>query len=115
MKKSPHKYKHMRKKAVRKAQSEEPIQKEISSPLFEFMKVWLSSPKSVKRNRGRARTTHRSKHTSPEEVTFQTEPEHIHFEGVKWIKNTQKKIVDATVRLSKKLMHQQGVSRKKKH
>lgn len=113
MKDSPHRRKHMRAKAVRKAQTEEPIDHDAKLPKEEQIKRVLAPKKSVARNRGRSAATHRSKRTSPKEVDFETEPEHIHFEGIKWIQATQKQILDHTIRLSKKLVQYGNRARRK--
>lgn len=113
MKDSPHHRKHTKSKAIKKAMKEEPVDHDVKRPKASQVKRATASKKSVARNRGRAKTTARSKRTSPKEVTFQTEPEHIHMEGLKWLENKQKQILDYTVRFSKKMV-QYGTRASKK-
>ncbi|MCH9614174.1 MAG: hypothetical protein SP1CHLAM54_11900 [Chlamydiia bacterium] len=113
MKDSPHRRKHVKAKAVRKAQSEAKVDRDVKAPKKAQVKRASTSKKTVARNRGRAPTSHRSKRTSTKEVTFETEPEHIHFEGLKWIQSTQKQILDHTIRFSKKLVQYGNRARRK--
>lgn len=113
MKDSPHRRKHEKAKAVKKAMKDEPVDRDAKRPTAAQVKRATASKKTAAVNRGKAKPASRSKRTSPKEVTFPTEPEHIHMEGLKWIENKQKQILDYTVRFSKKMV-QYGTRASKK-
>ena len=111
MKQSPTRLKKATRKAVRKAQSEEPIRRDAKRPTAAQKKRTLSTRAQVKKKVGRATSTSKSKRTSPKEVRHQTEPESIHIEGLKWLANTGKKIKNFSRMLVNKL--QKSSSKKK--
>jgi len=102
MKKSPHRMKHEQKKAIREAQKQdyETEEKKMSE---EEKKKHLTSSKTNKSARGKAGSKKQSHMTSPDDVTWETEPESIHREGKNWIETVQKQTLDAAGRLQKKL------------
>ncbi|MBI3211372.1 MAG: hypothetical protein HYZ47_01635 [Simkania negevensis] len=103
MNNSPHHLKHQQRKAIRKAQKEETYQTDPSHISEKQKKTYLSKPEKVKQQEGKAASQHRHHMTSPEEVTWKTEPQHIHLEGKHWIKTIRKKVVNAAARFQKKL------------
>lgn len=112
MKNSPHRMKHEQKKAIRQAQKEEyefdeKVMKEGAK------KKAVTSKKTNKIVRGKAASKKKSHMTSPDEVTWKTEPESIHQEGVHWIKTIQKQTIDTAGRLRKKLQKLNFLKRKK--
>lgn len=113
MKQSPHAIKHKRKKTVRKAQTQEEMlhdEKKIPKEQLEDYKKrkFITSNDKLEEKKSHLKG-HKSKRTSPKEVTFETEPEHIHQEGEYWIKRTQRQIVENTSRFTKRLL--QGAHR----
>lgn len=94
--------KHEQKKAIRKAQKQE-YETDKKEILEKDKKKAVTSKKTNKATRGKAKSKKKSHMTSPEEVTWETEPESIHAEGERWIKTIQKQTLDATARLQKKL------------
>jgi hypothetical protein len=102
MKNSPHRMKHEQKKAIREAQKQEydTEEKKISE---EEKKKYLTSSKTNKSARGKAGSKKKSHMTSPDDVTWETEPESIHREGKHWMETVQKQTLDAAGRLQKKL------------
>ena len=113
MSSSPHHHHHSREKTIRKAQSEEPILKDVKSIKDKLLQGNLTSERVAKQNRGKVASRHVSKRTSPSTVTVETEPQHVHKEGLYWIKTIQKTIKTHTARLSKKLMGHVKSYRKK--
>lgn len=102
MKNSPHRMKHEQKKAIRQAQKQE-YETEEKEMLEKDKKKAVTSSKTNKTARGKAQSKKKSHMTSPDEVTWETEPESIHIEGERWIKTIQKQTLDAAGRLNKKL------------
>ncbi len=102
MKNSPHRRKHEMKKAIRQAQKMEyeTEPKEVSE---KTKKTYLSSPEKVKISKARASSKHKHHMTSPDEVTWETEPEHIHQEGKSWARKVQKRTLEHAQRVQKKL------------
>jgi len=108
MKRSPHSIKHGRKKAVRRAQSKEPVlqeEKKVTPKQRKDLekKKFLTTEKKLREKKSHLKG-HKSKRTSPKEVTFETEPEHIHKEGEYWIRRTQRQVLDKVARLTKRLL-----------
>jgi hypothetical protein len=102
MKNSPHRMKHEQKKAIREAQKQE-YETEEKKMSEEEKKKHLTSSKTNKSARGKANSKKKSHMTSPDDVTWETEPESIHREGKNWIETVQKQTLDAAGRLQKKL------------
>lgn len=113
MSSSPHHFHHLKEKNVRKAQSEEVVLKDIKAPNSHTVKENITSPKVAIQNRGRVGSRRTSKRTAPETVTVDTEPQHIHKEGLHWIRTLRKQITNQTRKLSKKLMSHVKRYRKK--
>jgi len=114
MKNSPHRMKHQQRKAIRSAQREETYHtdpKEISSEGAKKKNV--TSAKKAKIAKGKAESKHKHHMTSPDDVTWETEPESIHQEGKKWIKTIQKQTLETASRLQKKLRKFNFLKRKK--
>jgi len=103
MKKSPHRMKHEQRKAIREAQKEEP-QTEETEMKDKTQKNFVTSPKTNKRAKGKAASKRKSHQTSPDDVTWETEPESIHQEGAHWIKTIQKQTLVAAKRLRNKFL-----------
>ena len=103
MKRSPHRLKHEQKKAIRQAQREAVDKKEPGELNKKQKKTYLSSPRKVKISKAKVTSKHKHHMTSPNEVTFQTEPENIHQEGEYWIRKVQRKTLNATNHFQKKL------------
>lgn len=104
--------KHEQKKAIRKAQKEEyetdeKVMKEGAK------KKAITSKKTNKIAKGKTGSKKKSHKTSPEDVTWETEPESIHKEGSHWIQTIQKQTSDATGRLRKKLQKFNFLKKKK--
>lgn len=102
MKNSPHRMKHEQKKAIREAQKQE-YETEEKNMSEEEKKKYLTSSKTNKSARGKAGSKKKSHMTSPDDVTWETEPVSIHREGKSWMKTVQKQTLDAARRLQKKL------------
>ena len=102
MKGSPHKIKHTRKKAIRSAQKKtaETDSKQLKS---KDIKKSTITAKRAKINRGKADPKHRHHKTSPKEVTWETEPESIHKKGARWLVGIQKKTLETSFLLKKRL------------
>ncbi len=113
MKKSPHRFKHEQKKAIRKAQQEATDQKTTGQLSEKQKKTYLSSPRKVKISKAKIASKHKHHMTSPNEVTFQTEPESIHQEGEYWIRKVQKKTLTTANQLQKKLQKLNFLKKKK--
>ncbi|MCB1106907.1 MAG: hypothetical protein KDK76_02295 [Chlamydiia bacterium] len=94
--------KHQQKKAIRSAQKKE-YETEEKEMTEEEKKKYVTSPKTNKIAKGKAKSTKKSHKTSPQDVTWETEPESIHQEGARWIKTIQKQTLNAAGRLQKKL------------
>ncbi|QVL57365.1 MAG: hypothetical protein KFB93_08295 [Simkaniaceae bacterium] len=112
MKKSPHRMKHEQKKAIRQAQKEEykTDEKVIKE---EAKKKAVTSKRTNKIAKAKASSKKKSHKTSPDEVTWETEPESIHKEGAHWIKTIQKQTTDKAGRLRKKLQKLNFLKKKK--
>lgn len=102
MRNSPHRMKHEQKKAIRSAQKKE-YEIEESALKEEEVKKHVTSKKTNKSARGKAASKKKSKKASPQDVTWETEPDNIHKEGEHWMKTIQKQTLDAGRRLQKKL------------
>jgi len=111
MKKSPHRMKHETRKAVRQAQKEE---YEVDDKEIKQKKTYLASPKKLKKSKGKASSKHKHHMTSPDEVTFETEPESIHQEGYRWMQTIQKQTLNAAVRIQKKFQKKYPFLKRKK-
>ena len=101
MKNSPHRRKHEQRKAVRQAQKET-YETDEKRPSEKQKKTYLSSPENVKKSKARASSKHKHHMTSPDDVTFETEPESIHKEGEHWIKTVQKQTIEHANRFQQK-------------
>lgn len=102
MKNSPHRMKHEQRKAIREAQKEE-YQTEDKEMKEEDKEKFVTSSKTNKIAKGKAASKKKSHMTSPDDVTWETEPEHIHQEGERWSETVQKQTLDTAGRLRKKL------------
>jgi len=102
MKNSPHRMKHEQRKAIRQAQKEE-YETEKKEMKEEDKKKFVTSSKTNKIAKSKATSKKKSHMTSPDDVTWETEPENIHKEGEHWMKTIQKKTLEATGRFHKKL------------
>jgi len=102
MKNSPHRMKHEQKKAIREAQKKE-YETEEKKIKEEEQKKHVTSSKTNKSARGKVGSKKKSHMTSPDDVTWKTEPENIHPKGEHWIKTVQKQTLNAANRLQKKL------------
>ena len=94
--------KHEKKKAIREAQKQE-YETEEKAMKDEEKKKYVTSPKTNKAARGKTGSKKKSHMTSPDDVTWETEPESIHAEGGRWIKTIQKQTLETAGRLQKKL------------
>jgi hypothetical protein len=99
---SPHRRKHTQKKAIREAQKQE-YETEASKITEKEKKKYVTSKKTNKVTRGKAQSNKKSHKTSPDDVTWQTEPDSAHREGTRWIETVQKQTLDVAAKLSKKL------------
>jgi len=104
MKNSPHHIKHQQRKAIRKTQKGE-YQTEEKGGKKGSHKKFITSPKTNKIAKSRAGSKKKSHKTSPRDVTWETEPENIHREGLHWIKVLQKKTLEFVKTLKKKVEH----------
>lgn len=104
--------KHEQKKAIRQAQKEEYVS-EKKVPTQETIKKATTSKKTNKVTKGKAASKKKSHMTSPSEVTWKTEPESIHQEGLHWLKTIQKQTINASGRLRKKLQKLNFLKKKK--
>jgi hypothetical protein len=104
MSSSPHHFHHAKEKAIRKAQSEETILKDKKVPSKKILKENLTSAKVNAEMRGKAASRKISKRASPDMVNVDTMPQHLHKEGLKWIKAIKKQISEHTRDISRKLM-----------
>lgn len=112
MKNSPHRMKHQQKKAIRQAQKEEfETDEKVMKP--KAKKKAVTSKRTNKIAKGKAGSKKKSHMTSPEEVTWETEPESIHQEGAHWMKTIQKQTIDKARRLQKKLQKFNFLRKKK--
>jgi len=112
MKNSPHRMKHEQKKAIREAQKQE-AETDPSEISEKQKKTYLSSPENLKKSKAKISSKHKHHMSSPDEVSFHTEPESIHQEGKKWIKTIQKQTLDAASKLQKKFQKFSNSKRKK--
>ena len=112
MKNSPHNIKHKRCKAIREAQKEG-YQTETKEITENDKKQHLTSPKCQKIAKGKASSRKKSHMTSPDDVTWKTEPESVHQEGEHWMKTIQKQTLDKAGRLQKKLQKLNFLKKKK--
>ena len=112
MKNSPHRLKHEQRKAIRSAQKEE-YETQAKEMKEEEVKKHTTSPEKAKINRGKKDPEHKHHKTSPDDVTWETEPESIHKEGSSWIQTIQKQTLDTASRLQKKLQKLSFLKRKK--
>jgi len=94
--------KHQQKKAIRSAQKEA-YESEEKKMTEEEKKKYVTSPKTNKAAKGKVDPKKKSHTTSPDDVTWETEPESIHPEGLHWIQTIQKQTLNAAGRLQKKL------------
>ena len=101
MKNSPHRMKHERSKAIRSAQKEE-YETDTKMITENEKKKGITSEHTNKIVRGKGLSKKTSHMTSPSDVTWETEPEHIHQEGARWTASIQKKTLDMAGRLQKK-------------
>lgn len=108
----PHRMKHEKKKAIRAAQKEE-YEAEEKKMKDEDIKKYTTSSEKAKINRGKASTEHKHHKTSPDDVTWETEPESIHKEGANWMQTVQKQTLETASRLQKKLQKFNFLKRKK--
>ena len=100
---SPRRIKHQVQKAVKKAQTEG-YEKEKGEADEKLKKIYLASPEKVKKLKGKAASKHKHHQTTPGiEVTYQTEPNSIHLEGLSWPQTTQKQNLEGASRLQRKL------------
>ncbi len=96
---SPHRHTKNKKKAI--LHSPSPLTQE--KKLTDKQKAhYLASSKTVKINRGK---TNRkvSRRASPQDVSYLTEPEHVHQEGRHWINVIQKQTIHFASKLTAKL------------
>ena len=112
MKNSPHRMKHQQRKAIRKAQKEE-YQTEEKEMKEKDKKNFVTSPKTNKIAKNKAASKKKSHMTSPDDVTWKTEPESIHQEGAHWTKIIQKKTLETTGRFQQKLKKMKFFKKKK--
>lgn len=112
MKNSPHRVKHQQKKAIRQAQKEE-YETDEKTMKPKAKKRAVTSKQTNKIARGKANSKKKSHKTSPDEVTWETEPESIHQEGSHWIKTIQKQTINKARRLQKKLQKYNFLRKKK--
>ncbi len=112
MKNSPHRMKHEQKKAIRKAQKTE-YESEEKVMQNKAIKKAVTSKKTNKIAKGKAGSKRKSHKTSPDAVTWETEPESIHQEGKHWIQMIQKQALDSAGRLNKKLQKFNFLKKKK--
>lgn len=112
MKNSPHRMKREQKKAIRKAQKEE-YETDEKVMKKSAKKKAITSKKTHKVARGKASSKKKSHMTSPKDVTWETEPESIHKEGIHWIQTIQKQTTDAAGRIRKKLQKLNFLKKKK--
>ncbi|GAB5411280.1 MAG: hypothetical protein ChlgKO_03940 [Chlamydiales bacterium] len=124
MKNSPHKYNHKRNKLVRKnmkppytADAEqhnlENIEKNYQKPTLDPSKAkreeHLSQElnamkKTMRRKKAKSFKKKRSKRQNSNEVDYQTEPEHIHSEGTRWMSVVRKQTIDRGKRIVNKVL-----------
>ena len=104
--------KHEQSKAIRAAQKKE-AQKEEKEIKDKSQKSFLTSPKTKKIAQARVVSKRKSHQTSPDDVTWETEPESIHQEGEHWIKTLQKQTLNSARRLQKKLQRFKSFKKKK--
>ncbi|MDX8430355.1 MAG: hypothetical protein SNF33_00895 [Candidatus Algichlamydia australiensis] len=124
MKNSPHKYNHKRNKLVRQnmkppyTPDSEPhnlenIEKHYQKPSLDPKKAALekhlsqeidSMKKGMRRKKAKLFKKKRSKRQNSNEVEYETEPEHIHFEGTRWMEVVRKQTIDHGKRLVNKVM-----------
>ena len=100
MKNSPHRIKHEQRKAIREAQKE--VYQENEEVKKEEKKNFVTSPKTNKVVQNKVKSKKTSHMTSPDDVTWETEPESLHKEGRYWMKIIQKKTLDSAKRIQKK-------------
>lgn len=112
MKGSPHKMKHARKKAIRAAQKQE-AKKDLKQMKSKEIKKNTVSSQTAKINRGKANPKHKHHKTSPKDVTWATEPESIHQKGARWLESVQKKTLETSFFLQKRLQKMKFFKRKK--
>jgi len=112
MKNSPHRMKHEKRKAIREAQKEGYQTEKKEMPDSE-KKHYVTSPKRQKIAQAKASSKKNSHMTSPDDVTWETEPESIHPEGDHWMKTIQKQTLDTAGRLQKKLQKLNFLKKKK--
>ena len=112
MKKSPHRLKHEKAKAIREAQKQG-YQQEEKVIKDKEKKIHITSSKKAKINRSKANPSHKHHKTSPDEVTWETEPDSPHREGARWIETVKKQTMSATSHLRRKL-EKKGLFKKKK-
>ncbi len=100
---SPHRNRHLQKKAVRQAQHLD-YESDEKVPTDKQIHKACTSPKVAKENREKAKSHQKEGHiTTPKETTFQTEPESIHQEGRRWKEVVQKQDTDRTQRIDHKM------------
>ncbi len=124
MKNSQHKMNHKRNKLVRKnmrppyTPDEEPhnidnLKKHYHKPGLDPKKEKReenlsreldSLSKNMKRKKAKCCKKKRSKRQNSNEVDYETEPEHIHFEGTRWMQVVCKQTIDRGKRLVNKVM-----------
>ena len=124
MKNSPHKYNHKRNKLVRKnmkppytADSEqmnlENIEKNYQKPSLapskakreEHLSQELNAmKKSMRRKKAKSFSKKRSKRQNSNEIDYETEPDHIHSEGSRWMSVVRKQTIDRGKRIVNKVL-----------
>lgn len=124
MKNSPHKYNKQRNKLVRKnmkapytADAEqtnlENIEKNYQKPSLDPSKAkreeHLSQElnamkKTMRRKKAKSFKKKRSKRQNSNEVDYETEPEHIHFEGSRWMDVVRKQTIDRGKRIVNRVL-----------
>ena len=104
--------KHEQKKAIRKAQKEE-YETDEKVMKDKAGKKAVTSKKINKTAKGKTGSKKKSHKTSPEDVTWETEPDSIHQKGKHWIQTIQKQALDSAGRLRKKLQKFNFLKKKK--
>ena len=101
MKNSPHKHKHEKHKAVRKAQDLEYVSPEKTFQPSKY--TFFHSKKKRKIDAKKASSLKNHHKTSPRDVTWHTEPDDAHREGRHWLQVIKKQAKDGAEKLRQKL------------
>lgn len=96
--------KHERNKAVRESQKKDVLQ-EAKKMKDSEKKKFITSFRMNKIARGKVSPRKKSHMTSPDEVTWKTEPQSIHKEGEHWVKTLQKQILESARYVQRKFTH----------